>query len=290
MTIQYFPGHMHKARGQIGKMMARVDLVLEVRDARAPHATANPMLADIIGKTPCLQVLNKSDLADPTITQQWLQYFKRQPNTAAISLSALDGRKSAANVRSVLALCRALAPKRVANKMPIRTLVVGIPNIGKSTVINMLSGKRIAKVGDEPGITRTTQQVKVGQDLLIFDTPGVLWPKLEDQHVAMRLAALGTIRDTVFDFQDIAAFVITYLGSTAAYAENIGTRFHIPHTTDTTPEADAPLSPLHILSAIAQRRGCIRPGGDPDTDKAAELLLREFRAGKLGSISLEKPS
>ena len=274
MTINWFPGHMNKARRELADALGRIDVVIEVLDARLPRSSRNPMLGELRGDKPGICVLNRGDLADPARSRAWLEHFERSEDTACIEATAT----SAGSVRGIANLCRRHAPHRRGPGKTVRCMVVGIPNVGKSTLINALLGRRIAKVGDQPAVTKRQQRFQLDPQLSLFDTPGVLWPKLEDQLGAYRLAASGAIRDTAFEYLDVAAFAARFLATD--YPELLRERFKL----DALPEDDTAL-----LEAIGRKRGFLRRGGIVDLERAAEVLLRELRAGTIGRVSFETP-
>jgi ribosome biogenesis GTPase A len=274
MTINWFPGHMNKARRELAKALRRIDVVLEILDARLPQSSRNPMLAELRGHKPCLALLNKADLADPEITPAWLRVLGREADTLCLETSA----SQAATVRGVAAACRKLASHRQGPGKTLRCMVVGIPNVGKSTLINTLVGRKIARVGDQPAVTKTQHSYHLDEGISLSDTPGVLWPKLADQQGAYRLAASGAIRDTAFRYMDVALFAARFLRE--RYPEALAARFKL----EMIPEDDEAL-----IEALGRRRGFLRRGGVVDLERAAEVLLRELRAGKIGRISFETP-
>ncbi|MGE4609640.1 MAG: ribosome biogenesis GTPase YlqF [Myxococcota bacterium] len=275
MTINWFPGHMNKARRELAKALSRIDLVIEMVDARLPRSSQNPMLAELRSDKPCIKILNRGDLADPVATREWMEQFDGCNEFVAITLNA---RQSGA-VRGIPKLCRRLAPHRVAPGKTIRTMVVGIPNVGKSTLINTLVGRPIEEVGDRPAVTKGQHRIHLDSGISVADTPGVLWPKLEDQLGAQRLAASGAIRDTAFDYMQVAAFASHFLRE--RYPEVLRERFGME---------SIPTGQYEILEAVGRRRGFLKSGGVVDVQRAAETLLRELRSGKLGRISFERPA
>jgi len=274
MTINWCPGHMNKARREIGVAMRQTDVVIEVLDARLPAASANPMLAELREDRPALRVLAKADLADPTVTARWLARLGEQNQVRALALRASEKR----SVARIPSICRELAPHRRGPGKPVRALVVGIPNVGKSTLINTLKGRRVAEVADRPAVTRRKQRVDLDLSFSLSDTPGVLWPKLEDQTAAHCLAASGGIGNAAFDTIEIAAFALGLLQE--RYPDVLADRYRID---------EGGREPHALVEAVARARGLIGRGGHLDLDRAAELFLRELRSGKLGRISLERP-
>jgi len=274
MIIDWYPGHMKKARAQIIEILPKIDLVIEVLDARLPASSANPLLERLRGDKPCIKVLNKSDLADPSVTKRWVQFLEKQQEVKAIPIEATSRRDAGL----IPKLCRKILPARTKAKKPLRVLVVGIPNVGKSTLINTLAGKKIARVGDKPAITTCPQQIDLRNGILLSDTPGLLWPVLDSLAGAGRLAASGAIGDNAFDTVEVGLITAQYVAE--KYPALLQQRYNLT----TLPE-----SPLKIVAEIGRRRGCLIKGGDVDLHRAAELLLRELRAGNLGQISLERP-
>jgi len=279
MTIQWFPGHMAKARREIEQNLKHVDLVIELVDARVPQSSQNPMLQEIIKNKPKLLVLMKKDLADITKTSHWLTYFENQ-TTEAIGVDVNDPADIQLLIQKVEQLgCQTIERQRQRGiqDRPIRALVLGIPNVGKSTLINRLANRKIAKIGDRPGITRHQQWIKVRKQFELLDTPGILWPKFDDEHVGIRLAAIGTIKDTLISLQDIAAFVLQFLQN--HYPQSLINRYNlnmkeIPDMWD-------------VFEHIGKLRGALESGGQVNFDKVAEIILRDLRTGKLGRVTLE---
>ncbi|BCR04696.1 ribosome biogenesis GTPase A [Desulfuromonas versatilis] len=275
MIIDWYPGHMKTAREQIIKALPSIDLFIEVLDARLPQSSANPLLEKLRGNKPCIKVLNKKDLADPEVTREWVSFFDSLQGVKAIPLEAKDRR----DVGPLPKLCRKLAPNRGGKgQRPLRVMIVGIPNVGKSTLINTLAGKKIARVGDKPAITTCPQQIDLRNGILLSDTPGLLWPVLADKDGASRLAASGAIGDNAYDSPAIALTTADYL--LERYPQFLLQRYKL---------TERPASPSHFLEELGRRRGCLVGGGEVDLTRAAELFLRELRSGKLGRISLERP-
>ncbi|MDY0405899.1 ribosome biogenesis GTPase YlqF [Virgibacillus sp. 179-BFC.A HS] len=280
MTIQWFPGHMAKARREMEEKIKLVDFVVELLDARAPQSSRNPMLNEVIRNKQRLVVLMKKDLADPEITNQWLKAFETSGNQAI----ALDVNNKA-DVQQFISSAKKLAEEK-QNKLrkkgiqprAARAMIAGIPNVGKSTLINRLAHKKIAKTGDLPGVTRQQMWIKVKNDFELLDTPGVLWPKFEDEQVGLNLAAIGTIKDQLLTLQDVAAFVIQLLQQ--RYPTLLKKRYGM---------AQESTDMWDIFVHIGKQRGALESGGQVNMDKVAELVLRDLRTGKLGRITLEMP-
>ena len=277
MPIQWFPGHMASARKKAAEAMASTDVVIEVTDARLPEASSNPMIAELrrFRNRPCLKLLNKSDLADPAVTRMWMDFYNRQPGVKAVAISA----KSAAEVARIPSLCSQLAPHRDDGVKPLRMMIMGIPNVGKSTFINKVSGRKTAKAEDRPGVTRGKQWVPVDKTLELLDTPGILWPKFEDPDVGVRLGFTGAIRDDVMDMEDLASRLMAYLG--AHYPEALTERYKI--TVEPGEQG------WELLEKAGRKRGFLMSGGEVNTERMARILLDEYRAGKLGRFTLELP-
>ena len=272
MQIQWYPGHMHKARKEIKETLPKVDLIIEILDARIPFSSENPMLAELRGNKPCIKVLSKTDLADPEITKKWLDYFDQEEGTeAAFPVTT----KQAATIKKLPALIR---ERLTFNDRQIHTMIVGIPNVGKSTLINILAGRTIAKTGNEPAVTKRQQRIKLENGIVLSDTPGVLWPNVENKNSGYRLAATGAVRDTAMEYPDVAFYLSNYL--IKHYPENLISRYEL----DQLPAVE-----LELLEVIGKKRGCLRSGGQVDLEKVSRLFLMEYRAGTLGEISLELP-
>ena len=276
MPIQWFPGHMASARKKAAEAMAAIDVVIEVIDARLPAASSNPMIAQLrqFRNRPCLKLLNKSDLADPAATQAWMDFYNRQPGVKAVAISA----KSAAEVARVPALCRQLAPHRDDGTKPLRMMIMGIPNVGKSTLMNTLLKRKVAKVGDEPAVTKHQQTLDLGPGMTLTDTPGMMWPKIDYDPDGYMLAASHAIgRNAVID-EEVASFLGGIL--LERYPALLAARYRVD------PAAlDAPA----LIEAIGRRRGCLVKGGGLDLEKASLILLQDYRDGALGRVSLETP-
>jgi ribosome biogenesis GTPase A len=266
---------MNKARKKISEAMPDIDIVVEVLDARLPYSSTNPMVDELRRDKTCIKVLNKADLADPEVTQQWVEYFGKQHNTQAIPLVAEDRNQ----VKKLIALCKKLGAARLEKKLSVRVMIMGIPNVGKSTLINALAGRYIAKTGNEPAVTKANQMIDLKNGIVLSDTPGILWPKFENEHSGYRLAASGAVKDTAMEYTDVATYALGYLLD--QYATELSARFRFK---------ELPASAADALNTIAAKRGCLKPGGIADLHKAAELCLHELRAGKIGRITLENPA
>ena len=278
MAIQWFPGHMTLARKKAAETMALTDVVIEVVDARLPEASSNPMIHELRlhRQRPCLKILNKADLADPAVTKAWLEFYNRQPGIKAVAMSS----KKPADVAKVPKLCQALAPHRDDNLKPLRMMIMGVPNAGKSTLMNAMVKRRVAAVGDEPAVTKAQQRYDLGPRMTLVDTPGMLWPKIEHPGDGLMLAASHAVgRNAVID-EEVAVFLADIL--LRRYPALLTARYGF---------AVAGLDGADVLEAVARKRGCRLKGkgGELDLEKAAMLLLTDYRSGALGRISLETP-
>ena len=276
MAIQWFPGHMTSARKKAEETMEFTDIVIEVLDARVPEASHNPMIEDLrlYRQRPSLKILNKADLADPAATQAWLNHFNRQDGVKAVALSC----KKPGDAKKIPGLCRSLAPHRGTNLKPLRMMIMGIPNVGKSTLMNALLNRRIAKVGDEPAVTKSQQRFELSPQLTITDTPGMMWPKIKYESDGYMLAASHAIgRNAVID-EEVAEFLAGIL--LHRYPALLQARYK----TDVS-NMDA----IDLLEAVGKRRGYLLKGGELDMEKTAMAFLVDYRSGTLGRISLETP-
>ena len=276
MAIQWFPGHMTSARKKAAETMENIDIVIEVLDARVPAASHNPMIDELrrFRQRPNLKVLNKADLADPAATQAWLAHFNAQDGVKAVALSC----KKPGEAAKVPNLCLQLASHRGSTLKPLRMMIMGIPNVGKSTLMNALLNRRIAKVGDEPAVTKSQQRFELNDRMSITDTPGMMWPKIQYESDGYMLAASHAIgRNAVID-EDVAVFLADLL--LARYPQLLQARYRFHH-----------IDAIHAgrLELVARRRGYRLKGDEPDIEKAAMALLVDYRSGALGRISLETP-
>jgi len=274
MLIQWYPGHMHKASKAVKEILPQVDLIIEILDARIPFSSQNPMLTDLRGDKPCIKVLSKSDLADPEITQQWQTYLEQEQGVKTLALTTEQPEK----MRQLTELCHKMLPTKQSSGRLIHTLIMGIPNVGKSTLINILAGRIIAKTGNEPAITKSQQRIDIGNGIILWDTPGMLWPNVENKNSGYRLATTGAIKDTAITHDHVAFFAAEYL--LQHYPDLLQTRFQLEQL---------PESEQQLMEAIGKKRGCLRSGGHIEMDKVSKILLSEFRAGTIGRISLETP-
>jgi len=266
---------MHKAGKEVKEILPQVDLIIEILDARIPFSSQNPMLTALRGDKPCIKVLSKSDLADPDITQQWQTYLEQEQGVKTLALSIEQPEKT----RQLIELCHKMLPHKASSDKPIHTLIMGIPNVGKSTLINTLAGRMIAKTGNEPAITKTQQRIDIGNGIILLDTPGMLWPNVENRNSGYRLAVTGAIKDTAISHDHVAFFAAEYL--LRHYPDLLKTRFQLEQL---------PQSEQELMEAIGKKRGCLRSGGRIEMDKVAKILLTELRAGTIGRVSLETPA
>ena len=279
--IQWYPGHMKKARELVEENLKLVDVVVELLDARIPAASANPMLREIIGDKPRVVALNKKDLADEKMTKRWLEHF-RDEKLPAVALDSVTGK----GMRELLSLIEKVAKYRTEKLVSkgvaarkARVMVLGIPNVGKSSLINRLAGAAKAKTADKPGVTRAKQWIRIGADVDLLDTPGILWPKFGDPEVGLRLAFTGAVNDEIYDMENVAHLLLAALRRD--HPERLQERFKFKEELPETTEA--------LMDAIGRKRGCLLKGGRIDLEKVQHILLSEFRMGKFGKISLDEP-
>lgn len=275
MAIQWYPGHMHKASKELKKILSDVDLFIEVLDARIPFSSENPMLAEIRGDKPVIKILNKSDLADDEKTQEWQDFLEQEKNVKTIALTAQEPDRAT----DILELCHKMLPEKSESVKNIQALIMGIPNVGKSTLINTLAGRQIARTGNEPAVTKLQQRIKLDRGIVLVDTPGMLWPNLENPHTGYRLAVTGAIKETAVDNADIAYYAIAYFKK--HYADFVKKRYEL-----TELQGDE----LEMLEAIGAKRGCLRAGGQVDLERVSKILLTEFRSAMMGPMTLETPA
>ncbi|MBP6598230.1 MAG: ribosome biogenesis GTPase YlqF [Giesbergeria sp.] len=280
MAIQWFPGHMHLTRKAIGERVKDIDVVIEVLDARLPGSSANPLLSELTGHKPTLKVLNKQDMADPERTPLWLDWYNAQPGVRALPLDASD----TAPTRKLIDGCHQLSPNRGGMAKPMRVLICGVPNVGKSTLINTMSNKRQAKTGDEAGITKLEQRITLTDDFYLWDTPGMLWPRITAPESGYNLAASGAVGRNAYDEELVALELLRRLQR--QYAPLLEARYKLG-----LPEGSvAELHDEELLEAIGRKRGAMLGGGRVNVQKTAEIVLTDFRTATLGRITLELPS
>ena len=277
MSIQWFPGHMHKTKKALIERLKSTDMVIEMLDARLPASSQNPLLAQLSRGKPKLYLLNKQDLADPELTRVWLAELQNRPNTSALALDASE-RQAA---QKITAACRALVPHRQGIDRPLRVLICGIPNVGKSTLINGMIGKKSAKTGNEPGITKTEQRLLLADDFWLYDTPGMLWPKIIVPQSGYNLAASGAVGRNALDEETVALELLNYLRQ--HYLPQLQARYQAD------PEESQSWQDTDWLEWIGRRRGALLGGGRINYQKAAENTLTDFRDGQIGRITLETP-
>ena len=279
MDFQWYPGHMTKAKRMMQENMKLIDIMIELVDARIPLSSRNPDIDQLAANKSRLILLNKTDMADERVTAQWEEYFKEKGFYVART-NARSGKGVKGTQAIVMDACKEKLErdrKRGIKNRPIRAMIAGIPNVGKSTFINSLVGKACTKTGNKPGVTKGKQWIRLNKSVELLDTPGILWPKFEDQEVGMRLAYIGSIKDDILNIEELALGLIGYLQE--FYPAALKERYSV----------EEGQKPLDILTAVAKARGCLKKGEELDYEKASRLLLEEFRSGKLGKVTLEFP-
>ena len=279
-ALQWFPGHMKKAQRIIEENLKLVDVVIELLDARIPMSSANPMLKEIIVGKPRVIALNKSDLADPAMTKRWLDCFHKQ-GLQAVAIDSVKG----TGIKTLIKLSEELARPRTeklvekgAKARSARCMILGIPNVGKSSLINRLAGSVKAKTADKPGVTRAKQWIRIGTNVELLDTPGILWPKFEDRMVGLKLAFVGSINDEIYDLEQVSLLLLELLQR--SYPNRLAERFKL---------AEMPETGQELLDSIGRKRGCLLKGGIIDREKVWRIVMSEFRSGKLGKVTLDEP-
>ncbi len=265
---------MHKANKEMKEVLGQVDLIIELLDCRLPYSSQNPAIAKLSENKPRIKVLSKSDLADPEITLQWQAHFEQEASVKTL-LTTLD---QTDKTQKLIHLCQKMAPEKSRAKSKTLAMITGIPNVGKSTLINAVAGRAVAKTGNEPAITKGLQKIKINDELIFLDTPGILWPKIHNENSSYRLAASGAIRDTALEIEDVALYLSAFL--IQHYPQLLVERYELSAIPDNETE---------FLELLGARRGCLRAGGLVDWEKVSAILVNEFRAGKLGEITLETP-
>ncbi|OPX42497.1 ribosome biogenesis GTPase A [Ruminiclostridium hungatei] len=283
MNIQWFPGHMAKTRRLIAENLKLVDVIIELLDARIPFSSRNPEINSLVNNKPRLVAFNKSDLADEQISKHWVQWYASQ-GIRCILINSINGK----GLNEVKSRARELMSEKIERDRakgklftPVRTMVVGIPNVGKSSFINKIVGKATAVTGDRPGVTRGKQWIRINSEMELLDTPGILWPKFEDLEVGMNLAFTGAIKDDIMDISEVAMELLVRLSR--AYPAELCTRFKLE------PDSIISMEPLELLETVARKRGCIVSKGQIDYSRISAIVLDEFRGGKIGRITLERP-
>lgn len=277
--INWYPGHMTKAKRMMQENIKLIDIVVEILDARTPMSSKNPDIDELAKNKYRLVLLNKTDLADPAVTKKWAEYYRDK----GFYVEEINAR-SGAGMKNIDDLIRAACKEKIERdrkrgiiNRPIRAMIVGIPNVGKSTFINSYAKKACTKVGNKPGVTKGKQWIKLGKNVELLDTPGILWPKFEDRNVGMRLAFIGSINDDILSITDLCLEFMKFLKTN--YCNTIAERYNIQEKDDV----------VSVLYDVADKLQCIKKGGELDVDKAAAIVITDFRSGKLGRISLEKP-
>lgn len=280
MNIQWYPGHMAKTKREIKENLKLVDIVIELLDARIPFSSRNPDLDEIISGKEKVVLLNKADLANDAITRLWIEYYKEN-GIEALAIDSISGK----GLNKIYGMCKEAAKEKIERMekkgivgKPLRAMVTGIPNVGKSSLINKLGGRSTAKTGDKPGVTRSKQWIKVNKDFELQDTPGVLWPKFDDNKVAQKLAFTRAIKDEILDIEELAYFFVKYVQETNPSI--LTNRYNVELNME---------DPYETMINIGRKRGCVVSGGGVDTTRASNIILDEYRTGKLGRISLETP-
>lgn len=278
MTIQWFPGHMAKARREVTEKLKLVDIIFELVDARLPLSSRNPMIDQVINQKPRLIILNKMDMADETETKKWIRYFEEQ-GTRAVAINSLEGKGLQAVTKASKEILEEKWNRMIAKGIKpraIRAMIVGIPNVGKSTLINRLSKKSLAKTGNMPGVTKAQQWIKVGKEIELLDTPGILWPKFEDPEIGFKLAVTGAIKDSVIQMQELAIYALKFLEQ--RYPERLKERYGIDAVDEEI---------VKTFDHIGKKRSFVSPGGEVDYEMTAEAIIRDIRNQYLGRVTFD---
>lgn len=274
MAIQWYPGHMFKAQKEVREIFSQIDVFIEVLDARIPFSSQNPMIEEIRGDKPTIKILNKTDLADPEKSEAWQIYLEQEQSIKTLLFNSQVGDKR----EQIINMIKKMVPEKANTIKTIHALIIGIPNVGKSTLINNITGRTIAKTGNEPAVTKNQQRIRLEEGITLIDTPGMLWPNIENENSGYRLAVTGGIKETAFELPDIASYACEYL--LEAYPELLKERFNLQ---------ELPANDLELLEVIGRQRGCLRAGGLVDLDKVSRILIVEYRDKLLGNITLETP-
>ncbi len=280
MAIQWFPGHMAKARREVTEKLKLVDIIFEIVDARLPLSSRNPMIDEIIQHKPRLVILNKADMADSSITKQWLHYFQAH-SLSAVAVNSLEGKGMnliTQAAKEVLFEKHERMRAKGIRPRAIRAMIIGIPNVGKSTLINRIAKKNIAKTGNTPGVTKAQQWIKVNKDIELLDTPGILWPRFEDQEIGLKLALSGAIKDAILNLHEVASYGLKFLQQ--YYPERLQSTYQL---------AEIPENIVLAFDHIGKLRACLGSGGVVEYDKTAELIVRDIRSQRLGALTFERP-
>jgi ribosome biogenesis GTPase A len=274
MGIHWYPGHMHKATKEMKSILSSIDAILEITDARMPYSSSNPVIDKLSNDKPFVKVLNKIDLADRNTTELWKKYYLNQGVNEVIEVSATQ---DLSTIKSLHTTLLGLCPKARDSKN-INVMIVGVPNTGKSTIINAISGKKAAATGDEPAVTKAQKRIKCSSGLVLHDTPGILWPKIHNVPSTYRLAVLGSIKNTVTEYDDLAFYIYEYLSS--IYSDELMNRFKLN---------ELPLAAADFFNIIGKKRGCLVKGGKIDLHRISEIFITELREGLIGKMTLETP-
>ncbi len=273
-NLNWFPGHMSKATNEIKELLPNIDVIIEVLDARIPYSSQNPVVAEFSGNIPRIKLLNKDDLADPEITKQWMAYFDQDPAVRTLAINSSQHLR----VQALVDLCHQLVPRTASQVKSIKAMIVGVPNVGKSTLINTIKGRKITVTGNEPAVTKAQQRIKLDEDIVLFDTPGILWPKFHNQNSAYRLAVTGAIKNTAVTFDDIGCYAMDYL--IQAYPERVKERYGLD---------ELPADAMDFFEIVGVKKRYFSSGKFVDYIRLGEMVIHDIRKPLLGRISFETP-